>query len=238
MSEFIVVELIIFTSAFIQGVAGFGNALVAVPLLAMLLDIKTIIPLIALNGLVIGVTLFLRLRERLDIKAALPLIISSLPAIPLGVYFMKSMDAGLIKAALSIMLTSYSAWALIGGKINFRLNEKFGYIFGFVSGLMGGAFSINGPVAILYALTQPWDIDKMKITLTTYFLISNIAIVFFHITTGVTTWDVAGYFAWGAPLLITGTLAGLAVYDRIDRRTAAKVVYVMIFVTGLMLFPR
>ena len=41
----------------VQGVTGFGSALVAIPLLSLVMDVKQAVPLAILNGLVVTTTL-------------------------------------------------------------------------------------------------------------------------------------------------------------------------------------
>ncbi|MBC8412764.1 sulfite exporter TauE/SafE family protein, partial [bacterium] len=58
--------------------AGFGSSIVAMPLLTMLIDLKSAVALCILNGLIITSYLCIQLRPHLDKRKILPLFIGSL----------------------------------------------------------------------------------------------------------------------------------------------------------------
>ncbi len=51
MNEYMRIVLITFLAGFTQGLSGFGSILLSLPIFAIFLDIKTVIPLVALQGL-------------------------------------------------------------------------------------------------------------------------------------------------------------------------------------------
>ena len=74
----ILVFVILFTSTLIRAAFGFGNALIAMPLLILILGVQSTTPLVALVGIVISLMMLIREWRDLDIKAAIYLILSSL----------------------------------------------------------------------------------------------------------------------------------------------------------------
>ena len=67
-TQWIIFVLTIFASGLIQGVSGFGSALVAMPILAGLVGVRTAAPLVALIGLVIEFFLLIRYRHALQVR--------------------------------------------------------------------------------------------------------------------------------------------------------------------------
>lgn len=94
---FTLVLLIIFISTLIRSAFGFGNALGAMPLLVLLLSVKTAAPLVALVGIISALVMLLREWRELDIKAAIYLILSTLAGIPLGLFFLKSSPEHIVR---------------------------------------------------------------------------------------------------------------------------------------------
>jgi len=88
--NFALVLLIIFSSTFIRSAFGFGNALIVMPLLVLILGTKIAAPLVALVGIVIALVMLLRDWRELDFQTAVYLILSTLVGIPLGLFFLKS----------------------------------------------------------------------------------------------------------------------------------------------------
>lgn len=68
---YIWVCIIFLGAGFIQGVSGFGSILLSLPLLAIFLDIKTVIPLTTLAGVSVSYVLFYQLCRHLDCKKPL-----------------------------------------------------------------------------------------------------------------------------------------------------------------------
>ncbi len=64
------VVAIVFLAAVIRGLSGFGNALVAMPLLALILPITVVTPLVGLTALVMGGTMLAGDWKRVEIDSA------------------------------------------------------------------------------------------------------------------------------------------------------------------------
>ena len=225
-------------AGFVHGASGFGQGLVAMPLLALFVDIKTVIPLSLFNGLVIGVTLILRWRRRLDFKKAWPLITSAVFGIPIGVYFLKTWDASALKTGLGVLLSAFSLYSLSGAKIGAAMRAGWGYLFGFFSGMVGGAFGLNGPVSLIYVMSTAWKLEEKKVALVTYFVTSNAIILTLYLAGGVAMADPARYALAGAPTAIAGAMAGAMFSDRLTKETVERAVYGMVLVMGLSLLVR
>jgi uncharacterized membrane protein YfcA len=58
--------IIMLMAGFLQGFSGFGSVLLSLPLLALFLDIKTAIPLVALMGVILTIFLFIPLWKDLE----------------------------------------------------------------------------------------------------------------------------------------------------------------------------
>ena len=92
-------------AGFTQGVSGFGAALVAMPLLSMIMDIQTAVPLYMLNGLVLTLYLSLQLRSHVDLKKIRPLFLGCLPGIYIGLLALKNLHSNLLQISLGCLVT-------------------------------------------------------------------------------------------------------------------------------------
>jgi len=88
MPTYLPLCLVVFFAGFIHGFSGFGSILLSLPLLAIFLDIKAVIPLVALYGLAITVLLLLQLWRHLAVTRLYPLLAGALPGVPIGVFFL------------------------------------------------------------------------------------------------------------------------------------------------------
>lgn len=235
MTAYLLAAAVIFIAGAVHGSAGFGQGLIAMPILALFLDIKTVIPLSLFNGLMIGVTLMLRWRRGLDFGKAWPLITSSVFGIPIGVYFLKTLDGSALKTGLGVLLALFSLYSLSGVKIGSAMSAGWGYVFGFFSGMVGGAFGLNGPVSLIYVMSAPWKVEEKKAVLVTYFVTSNAMILALYFASGVAMASPAKFAVAGAPTAIAGAMIGAMFSDRLKKETVERVIYGLTLVMGVSL---
>lgn len=214
---------------------GFGSALVAIPLLSLLFDIKTTVPLCMLNGIIITSYLAITLRRHMDRNKIFPLLIGALPGIVIGVYFLKNIDGTFIRYGIGILLIAYSLYNLKIQPKRLDPDKRWGYIAGFLTGAIGGAFSAGGPPAIVYTTLTSWKKDEIKATLTGFFVVNGYITATAHALTGITTLATLKLFAVTAPFVLVGTGVGSKVSGKINRQTYLRLIYYFLIVMGIMM---
>lgn len=226
---------ILFFAAFTQGLSGFGSILLALPLLAILLDIKTVIPLTALMALSLTVILLVQLRKHLEWKRVYPLLAGAVLGIPVGVFFLKGLNRDMIHWILGIFLVSYSMYSLFFRSPNRGIREWWAYPFGFLSGCLGGALSASGPPVIVYTSLQSWSKDKIKVTLQGFFLVSNLMVVIAHAVSGLTTAVVLRLFVISLPAVVLGTYVGSYFYGKIGEQWYRRTIFILLTFLGVFM---
>ena len=98
------VVLIIFISTLFRSAFGFGNALVAMPLLVLLIGIPAAPQLVELTGRLIALIMLLREWRDLVWKDTLVLLISSLLGLPLGLVLLSELPENTIQVILGLIL--------------------------------------------------------------------------------------------------------------------------------------
>jgi uncharacterized membrane protein YfcA len=232
----LIAGLIFLLAGFVQGLTGFGAALVAIPLLGFIMDIKTAVPLSMLNGLIITGYLAVALRRHLDREKILPLLMGALPGILVGVYLLKEADSSLIRYGIGMLLLAYSLYNLLAHPRPLNPAKGWGYLAGFLTGTIGAAFSAGGPPAIIYTTLTSWSKDEIKATLTGFFVINGVITAFMHAASGITTLEILEIFCFTAPFSFIGTTIGSRVSGRINRKTYLQTIYYFLILMGLMMF--
>jgi hypothetical protein len=238
MQTYLFICLIVFLAGFTQGLSGFGSVLLSLPLLAIFIDIKTVIPLVALIGLAITVMLLVQMRKHLDWRKIYPLFLGSFPGIPIGVFFLKILDKNMVQWILGIILIFYSIYSLFFRSQSRGISERWAYVYGFFAGCLGGALSAAGPPVIIYTSLQDWTKDRIKVTLQGFFVVSGSVVVFFQAFNGLTTLTVLQYFLVSMPLLILGTIVGSFFYGKIDERVYKRIVLILLALLGFFMIYR
>ena len=131
---------VIFLAVFTQTVAGFGSGLVAMALLPQLIGLRVAAPLVALMSVTLEAVLLIRHRDAINVRAVWRLIAGALLGIPLGIFFLRSVDEKLALGILGIVILAYALYALGNFHVP-HFAARWSYLFGFVAGLFGGAYN-------------------------------------------------------------------------------------------------
>jgi len=235
MPVIIPICLILFTAGWVQGVSGFGSAMIAIPLLTLLIDIKMAVPLCSLASTVIATYMTLQLRHSFDLKKIGPLCIGSVPGIAVGATFLKTVPSHIIQALMGVFLIGYGLYNLFFIIPPKRLHRRWGYLAGFLTGAIGAALSAGGPPTIIYTTLNNWTKDEIKATLSGFFCFSSYIVVFAHLISGVTSPTVLKTFLFSGPFILLGTALGAYCYRFFKKDFYLKVVFGCLIVMGAMM---
>ncbi len=236
--SFILVASIAFLAGLIQGLCGFGSALFAMPLLLQFLPARTATPFCILIGLIITSILSIDLKRHLDWKKIGPIFTGCIPGIAVGTHFLKTVDNGVIKVLLGLLLISYSLFKLFISARQKGLNRLWGVLAGFFTGAIGAAFSAGGPPTIIYTSLNDWKKDEIKATLSGFFLLTGILIAAAHALSGITSWTVIKFFIISIVPVSLGTILGTRLYSRLTHRGYLRLVYIILLGMGFLLITR
>jgi uncharacterized membrane protein YfcA len=238
MEIYLWICLILFFAAFTQGVAGFGSALTALPLLTVFLDIKTAIPLVGLFSLSVTTLLVFQLLKYLEWRKIYSLILGAIAGIPIGVFFLKRLDKDTIQWTLGIFLIVYSIYSLSYKLSRNGIREAWAYFYGFLGGCLGGALSTPGPPVVVYTSLQSWSKDKIKATLQGFLLISYVTAVLAQAVSGATTVTVLRYYVISLPALTLGTYGGSYFYGKISEEWYRRIMLILLACLGAFMLYR
>ena len=130
------------------------------------------------------------------------------------------------------MLIAYSFYGLVIKPHRKAMKKYWAYLFVFLAGCLGGAFSASGPPVIVYTSLQPWNKDQIKVTLQGYFFASGIIVIFFQAFSGLMTDMVLKYFLISLAPLMIGTYVGHFFYGRIQEETYRTFMLILLGVLG------
>ncbi len=228
------VAAVLFISTFVRSAVGFGDALLAMPLLVLIISLKTATPLVALMGMAISTGIILTDWARIDLHSAWRLIVASLVGIPFGLILLNLAPEVLVKAILGLLLVLYGLYNLLTPGLPLLQNEKLAYPFGFVAGILGGAYNTNGPPIVIYGALRRWPPDHFRATLQGYFFFTNILILAGHGLAGLWTLPVLSLFLSSLPVIGLGIYLGGKANRYIPRALFSPLIYMLLIVVGVL----
>ncbi|HVS70007.1 MAG TPA: sulfite exporter TauE/SafE family protein, partial [Phycisphaerae bacterium] len=231
------VLLVIFLATLIRSTFGFGEALVAVPLLALRLPITTATPLAVLVSVLVASVVVAQDWRHVHFKSAAGLLLAALAGIPLGLFILRTVNNHLIKLLLAATLAAFSLYSLtFKQKLHLRKDHPLGLgLAGFCSGILGGAFGMNGPPLAVYGALRRWSPQHFRATLQGYFLPASILGLFGYAAVGLWSPDVTRYFLLCLPVALFAILLGRAFNRRLSGDTFLRYVYVGLLLIATLL---
>jgi len=247
---FIVVSLIFAAGSFVQTIAGFGSALVIMPLLTYYIGIQSAATVMALVGGAVIATVLYQNWGGLRWGDALLLLSGSVIGIPLGTYALKVLPSAPVIALLGVMLLAYGSYSLLAGTPAAGVAVIAGaerwslrrvaaaWAVGLSAGCLGGAYATDGPPLVIYGSVKRWPKDAFRSILQACFLVDGILIIVCHGAGGLMSRDVFTYSLYGIPGMVAGLLAGSLLDKRINHALFQRILLAAITFLGGALLAR
>lgn len=228
---------VIFVATVIRSALGFGEALVAVPLLALRIPITVAAPLAVLVSVTVAGVIVAQDWRKIEIRSAAGLVVSSLFGIPLGLLLLMRGNDHVVKLILGLLIAGFSVYSL-RAKLRAHLEKDHRWWLlgcGFFSGILGGAYGMNGPPLAIYGSLRRWPPQQFRATLQGYFLpASFLGLIGFAIA-GLWTPAVTRYFLLSLPGTLAGIVIGRAINQHLHGDGFFRCVYAGLALTGIVL---
>ena len=229
--------MVVFIATLIRSVFGFGEALVAVPLLALRIPVNVAAPLAVLVSITVAGVIVAQDWRKIHLRATGWLVFPTLLGIPLGLLLLTSGNQRLVKAALALVIMAFSAYSLLGRRPPELHSDSrlWLLIFGFFAGVLGGAYGMNGPPLAIYGAMRRWSAQHFRATLQGYFLPASIIGMGGYWLAGLWVPAVTRYYLMSLPLTLAAVLLGRVINRRLHGDAFLKYVQVGLVVIGAVL---
>src|SRR5438045_7259567 len=124
------VVAVIFLATLVRSAFGFGEALVAVPLLAFVIPVPVAVPLATLLSVTVAGLILVQDWRHVHARGAWLLVAATLPGIPLGLLLLTAVAPPVVKTLLAAIIIAFSTYCLLG-RVRPRLtNDRLAWLFG------------------------------------------------------------------------------------------------------------
>ncbi|WP_273807897.1 MULTISPECIES: sulfite exporter TauE/SafE family protein [unclassified Pseudomonas] len=237
--DWLFIEAIVVLAYLIFGVAGFGSALVAGPLLTSWMPLSRIVPLLVMLDFLASFHNWLPDRRAIagrELRRLLPML---LLGAALGTYLLMRTDARLLMLWLGLFVIVYSTYSLLTPKGFRQLAPVWSIPAGGVGGLCGALFGSGG---FLYALYLNGRLqDKNAVRGTQSFLIgcsASIRIVLLLLAGAYSDGRLLLLAVCLLPAMLLGGWIGRHLQRRLSRERFTRLVTWLVLVSGVTLIGR
>ncbi|HEV3305218.1 MAG TPA: sulfite exporter TauE/SafE family protein [Candidatus Sulfotelmatobacter sp.] len=228
---------VVFIATLIRSTFGFGEGLVAVPLLAFFIPLNVAAPLAVLVSITIAGIVVVQDWKKIHLHSTVWLVLSTVFGIPLGLLLLTSSHQEAVKAALGAIIMAFSAYSLIGrAPLELKSDSRAWLLAcGFCAGVLGGAYGMNGPPLAVYGTMRRWSAQHFRATLQGYFLPASIVGMAGYWLAGLWTPAVTRYYLFSLPVTLLGVFLGRAINHRLHGEAFLKYIYLGLAGIGALL---
>ncbi|WP_294926704.1 sulfite exporter TauE/SafE family protein [uncultured Paracoccus sp.] len=242
-AEFVAVLLAgAFAGGFINGLAGFGTALLSLGLWLQIMPPPQAVAVVVVMSVVSGLQgLWTVRREIRDRPGRLALfLLPGLIGLPLGVTLLNVISATALKLTIAGFMVAYGGFFTLRRSLPHfdRPTPAIDGGIGFLGGVLGGAASLSGALPTMWCAMRPWPKGETRAVLQPYNVgILGGAIVLFALQ-GLYDRETLLLVALALPGTVIGAQLGIALFHRLSDSQFRRLLILVMFASGMALALR
>lgn len=231
--------LAVFAGALTRSTFGFGEAVVSMPLLALLpLGLHTAASLVGLAGLTVAALSMLSRSRQVDWGGLARLSAGTIVGIPLGIALLRYLPARPVTAVLGGVLLLYGGYGLLPAAPRVGAGQAWAYPTGLAAGALGSAYNFSGVPVVIYGTLRGWHPALFRGTLQAHFLVAGVLVVAGQALGGIWTAGLPWLFAACLPAIGAATWCGHLLHGRIPAERFRRYVFLLVLTLGTILLAR
>jgi uncharacterized membrane protein YfcA len=233
----VAILIIVFIATLVRSTFGFGESLIAVPLLILFIPIKVAVPLSVLISILVAGIVVVQDHNKIHFNSAKWLILFATLGIPIGLFILLYGNEKYVKLGLGLLIILYSIYSLFG-KQGLKLKGDsmlLLFVCGLFSGILGGAYGLNGPPLVIYGNLRSWSAKHFRATLQAYFLPASFIGMLGFWYKGLWSPTVTYYFLITLPVVIPTIFLGRFLNHKLKEDAFLKYIYFGLILIGLLL---
>lgn len=223
----------------VYGLTGFGASMVAIPLLAQWLPLRTAVPMMLLFDLAAGLLLGLKNRHKIDRPELLRLTPFLLVGMVAGVYLLARAPERWLLGVLGLFALFYAGWNLLRKATTTPAAPGWAVPAGLVGGAFTAMYGTGGPLYASYLARRLTDKDVLRASVATlifgagWLRLALFAASGFYAQSGIFT-----LAALLLPAAFSGYFIGSRLHARLSAAQAFKAVWLLVSAAGAGLLWR
>ena len=224
--------LVIFVSCILQGITGFGFAVLAAPLGFLFFDQQTIVVVLTIISLVLNTFLLRKINAKVDKKFIYKLLVPGLIGVPLGVVALTAIDGNILKLVAGVIALVFVI-ILLFPRAKIKENNYITAIIGGLTGFLQSSIGLSGPPIVLVLTGYCLEVKKMRKTLAIVFLFLSIISLPLFLYKNILTWDRFLLGALSIPLVIFGGNIGNKISDKVPKNIFRILTLLIVFAASV-----
>jgi len=229
--ELIISLVIVFIGAITAGTVSFGMGLVIAPVLLLFLPPQTAVVFVKTLTVIVLLMVLIQARKNIRFHIIKWMILGGLPAVPFGVFILLYGDPGVLKIIIAVLILVLAILTFFEVSLPFANRKHTGLIVGFLTSMSNTAFSVGGPLAVLYIIDQKGDDNMIRANLALYFFITHVFALSLFMIVGLIDIHIAKNILIYFPIALIGFICAIFLKNQINKNTF-RLVAVIISILG------
>lgn len=173
IGSFIYTSVILFGAYTLFGMTGFGQNIIAMPLLALVSPLKFSVPLISLLDVVFvawSATKFWRQANYKELIALLPFLAVGML---LGAAILLIAPERILLLSLGAIIITYGVYCIIRRNHSLKMSKILAPPIGFFAGALSAAFGTGGPLYVMYLSGRILDKSELRASIVSLLVLST-----------------------------------------------------------------
>ncbi len=228
-------------ASFVKGTTAMGFPLIATPMVAMLVDIRTTYALLVLPNILMDAMQIARGRlPWLLWRRLSSLLAATVVGVFLGTRILISVPERVIYLALALMIIAF----LISAQLDLRIEVPprwegwLGPAVGLAGGVLAGVTNVIGPLTALYILALGFEKPEFVKAVASIFFMTKVSQLVAISRWGLYTVEILWWSVGLSAVALVAFWVGLQVQDRVPQETFRRLLHLLLFGMGMVFIYR
>ncbi len=228
---------VIFFAYLVRGVAGFGSALIAVPLLALSFPLTVVVPLVVFLDYLGSASQGINNRDKIRWSEIFPLLPFSVIGVAASLYMMDAVRPEMLSIALGGFVILFAVYQLLPMNLG-QASRKICVPAGFFGGFVGTLFGTGGPFYVIYLNLRHLDKNSFRATFAAIFLIDGAMRLGGYAVKGFYTLEMLSYMVLAIPVAGLGLFFGGKIHTGLGRDAFIRLISMLLLGSGTALLMK
>ena len=229
-----------FAGGFINGLAGFGTSLFALPWWLLVLPPVQAVALVLAMSVASGIQGMMAIWHDINWRHLAIFLVPAFCGIPFGLAILHTIDAQSLSLLVALLLLSYGSFFSFKRELpNFtKPTPIIDGMIGFVSGVLGAVAGLSGALPTMWLGLRDWSKRQSRAILQPFNMTILGLSALLLLWRGAFTADVGWAMLVVLPVSIAAAKLGLMAFERMQDRTFRRFLIIAMLLSGIILLAR
>jgi uncharacterized protein len=221
----------------VRGFAGFGAALIFMPVVAAAIEPRVAAPILLIMDSVLTLPMVYRAVRTCHWRTVLPAALAAMATAPLGAAILTHANPAPLRWGLSGLVLAMLLLLASGMRYSGEPHTAASAAVGGSAGILGGIAQVSGPPMIAFWVAGPFVPAVIRANMMTFFAFTGASTILAYAWNGLFTRELLWMVALFGPLYAIALFLGARLFGRAPDRYYRRIAYVIIAVAAVTSVP-